>query len=253
MPTREEYFRDLEISQDVVLDRDLYHVIRVDGRAFHTVTKDMVRPADSVFMERMDTVAEYMCGEIQGAKLGFVQSDEISILVTSFGFKSQMWFGGLLRKWLSISAGMASSIMSTELGRPVQFDSRVLSLTRQDVIRYFLWRQGDCARNAIQAAAQHHIGHKNIHGSDRAKQLQQLQAAGINFADQYSQGFRNGRVIKPENAKYTATWTHKKTGELNSIEVDRQVWTSQEAPWFDWDTAGFLDVNVPLGPIKEQM
>ena len=252
MPTREEYFRDLETSTDVQLDRDLYHVIRVDGRAFHTVTKGMAFPMSPEFMKSMDTVAEYMCGEIQGAKLGFVQSDEISILVTSFGPKTQMWFGGVLRKWLSISAGMASAVMSTELGRPVQFDSRVISMNRTDVIRYFLWRQSDCARNAIQAAAQHHIGHKNIHGSDRAKQLQQLQAAGVNFTDQYPQEFRQGRVVLPEPAKYTATWTHKKTGEVNSVEVDRQVWTAQAAPWFDWDTAGFLDVNVPLGPIKEE-
>lgn len=253
MPTREEYFRSIETSADVQLDRDLYHVIRVDGRAFHTVTRDLEFPMDEGFMEQMDGVAQALCEQIQGAKFAFVQSDEISILVTSFGFKTQMWFGGLLRKWLSISAGLASAEMSLRMLTSVQFDSRVLSLSRTDALRYFLWRQGDCARNAIQAAAQHHIGHKNIHGADRAEQLQMLQAAGVNFMEKYPQEFRQGRVILPELSQVLVAFTHKKTEEFMTTQVERNWWRVQAAPWFDWDTAGFLDVNVPLGPIKEEV
>jgi tRNA(His) 5'-end guanylyltransferase len=246
-PTREEWFRAKEVENTSWLDRDHYQVIRVDGRAFHTFTRQQKfeKPMDKWFMGTMDLTAQTLCEEIQGAVFAYVQSDEISILVgPCANLKGQMWFGGQLRKWLSVGAGIASSVMSREWEARAVFDSRVLSLeARTDAIRYFLWRQSDCIRNAIQATAQHKVGHKKILGKDRVLQLRALEAAGVDYGA-LPQGWRNGRVIVPVQEMGTVTYTRKDTGEVQTTEVERNVWKIQDAPAFDWDEAGFLEATI---------
>lgn len=66
------------------LPRRTYTIIRVDGKAFHSYTRGLVRPFDEKLVNDMDETACYMCKNIQGAKFAFVQSDEISILLTDF-------------------------------------------------------------------------------------------------------------------------------------------------------------------------
>ena len=243
---REKFFRAREDEHSKWLPREDYHVIRVDGRAFHTFTRGMKRPFDVDFMANMDACARALCREVQGVVFAYVQSDEISLLVPPAAAPAaQLWFGGQLRKWLSVSAAVASARMTVGAGRMAQFDSRVLSLcSRQDVVRYFLWRQGDCARNAIQATAQHHVGHKKILGKDRVLQLRALEAAGVDY-NALPQGWRQGRVVMPELREEEVSFTHKKTGEVSTVQAVRTWWVSREAPWFDWDEKGFLEAMIP--------
>jgi len=57
-------------------------ILRLDGRAFHTLTRSLERPYDLKFIEMMNAVALDLCdNEIQNAKLAYLQSDEISILI----------------------------------------------------------------------------------------------------------------------------------------------------------------------------
>lgn len=244
---RESYFRALEQANTHTLDREAFQIIRVDGRAFHTLTRNMTKPYSTHFALAMNEAAQALCADIQGAVFAYVQSDEISVLVAPPATpQGQMWFGGQLRKWLSITAGIASATCTQELNKMAVFDSRVLSLgLRMDVLRYFLWRQSDCARNAIQATAQHHIGHKNIHGKDRTLQLQMLASAGVDYVSDYPQGWRQGRVLTPYTEPMTITFTHKRTGEVETADVERTQWRAQDAPWFDWDADGFLETVVP--------
>lgn len=243
------------------IPKDEYLVIRLDGRAFHSFTKGMSRPYSIAFMGSMDRVAVKLCEQIQGARFAYVQSDEISILVTSFGLKTQQWFGGSLRKTLSISAGLASSAMTLEWaaveesnptlnsdGSPSMphFDSRILTFReREDVFRYFFWRQSDAARNAIQMTAQHLYPHKALHGKDRYEQLRMIEAAEVDYEAHIPAGFRNGRVVEPEPQELTHTYIHKKTGEPETVVFTRNIWKASAAPWFDWDKAGYLDSLTP--------
>lgn len=66
------------------LPRRNYTIIRIDGKAFHTYTNGLNRPFDDGLINDMDETAKYLCKNIQGAKFGYVQSDEISILLTDF-------------------------------------------------------------------------------------------------------------------------------------------------------------------------
>ena len=90
------------------LPRRTYTIIRVDGKAFHSYTRGLIRPFDEKLVNDMDETACYMCKNIQGAKFAFVQSDEISILLTDFeGLTTDAWFDGNIQKMASVSASLA--------------------------------------------------------------------------------------------------------------------------------------------------
>ena len=77
----------------ISLPRRSYTIIRIDGKAFHTYTRGMISPFDDGLIADMDATAAYLCKNIMGAKFAFVQSDEISILLTDFeDIGTQSWF-----------------------------------------------------------------------------------------------------------------------------------------------------------------
>lgn len=59
-------------------------IIRLDGKSFHTFTKDLKKPFDTSFIGWMNETAIYLCENIQGAMIAYVQSDEISILINNY-------------------------------------------------------------------------------------------------------------------------------------------------------------------------
>src|SRR3954470_15437709 len=81
-----------------------YSMIRVDIRAAHTLLRGAAKPFDYDFMTAMDITAVALCEQVQNAVLGYVQSDEISVLAANFtGPDTQPWFGGNIQKQVSIS------------------------------------------------------------------------------------------------------------------------------------------------------
>ena len=87
-----------------------YTIIRVDGKAFHTYTKGLERPFDLKLISDMNETASFLCKNIQGAKFAFVQSDEISIVITDFeNINTDAWFDGNVQKITSISASLATA------------------------------------------------------------------------------------------------------------------------------------------------
>ena len=102
-------------------------IIRLDGKAFHTYTKGLDKPFDEGLIEDMAETARFLCSEIQGAKLAYVQSDEISILLTDYDkLGTDAWFDYNVQKIVSISASLATAkfnqlryIRSIKLGEEV--------------------------------------------------------------------------------------------------------------------------------------
>ena len=84
-------------------------VIRIDGKAFHTFTKNFQKPFDFILMESMKETTLKLCKNIQNAKLGYCQSDEISILLCDYdNLDTAAWFDNEVQKICSISASMAT-------------------------------------------------------------------------------------------------------------------------------------------------
>ena len=68
------------------------------------------KPFDEGLIDDMAETARFLCGEIQGAKCAYVQSDEISILLTDFDkLNTDAWFDYQVQKRTSVAASMASA------------------------------------------------------------------------------------------------------------------------------------------------
>jgi tRNA(His) guanylyltransferase len=205
------------------LPRRAYTIIRVDGKAFHTYTKGLNRPFDEGLIEDMNLTAAFLCKNIMGAKLAYVQSDEISILITDFDTQdTQAWFDYNIQKMTSIAASLATSEfnrlrierqfsvhMIDETGRAhyslnleemksikmAQFDARVFQIpSRIEVENYLIWRQQDAVRNSISSVAQSLYSHKELNGVKTNEMQEMIFQKGINWND-YDFRKKRGAVI----------------------------------------------------------
>jgi len=170
-------------------------IIRLDGRSFHTVTRKCEKPFDISLTKSMVETAFFLCQEIQGAKCAYLQSDEISILLTDFDtLTTQAWFDYGVQKMVSVSAGMASAKFSELWGSIAIFDSRVFNLPKEEVANYFIWRQKDWIRNSVQMLAQSHFSHKQLLNKGQVDMHEMLHGIGVNWADLHDR-WKNGTVI----------------------------------------------------------
>jgi tRNA(His) 5'-end guanylyltransferase len=213
-------------------------ILRVDGKSFHNYTKGCKRPVDENLVNCMNETAKYLCENIQGAKLGYVQSDEISILLTNYEtINTQSWFDNNLVKMVSISSALASakftSISDTIFGKPKMavFDSRAFVVPVNDVCNYFLWRQQDCTRNSVQMLARSLYSHKECNNKNNSQLQEMCFQKGINWNDCPTSQKRGRCIIKQYKVK---TGTNIKTGEQFSAE--RSSWeVDNEIPIFSLD------------------
>jgi tRNA(His) 5'-end guanylyltransferase len=171
-------------------------VLRLDGRAFHTFTRGLAKPYDLEFCKKMDKTAKYLCENIQGAEMAYVQSDEISILLHNYKrLNSEAWFNNEIQKMASISSGLASSYFTLNgYGKLAQFDSRSFVLPENEVCNYFIWRQQDWERNSIQMLAQSLYSHKELHGKNNNILQGMCFDKGENWND-LSTYLRRGRAV----------------------------------------------------------
>jgi tRNA(His) 5'-end guanylyltransferase len=93
----------------IYLTRRMPLIIRIDGNAFHTFTKGFAKPFDPIFMQAMQETMQKLCEKIQGCKVGYTQSDEISLLLIDYdNLDTDAWFDKNLQKTVSISASIAT-------------------------------------------------------------------------------------------------------------------------------------------------
>jgi tRNA(His) 5'-end guanylyltransferase len=201
------------------LPRRTYTIIRLDGKAFHTFTRGMDKPYDVSFIEAMNETAKYLCANVQGCKMAYVQSDEISLLLTDFErITTDAWFDGQIQKIVSVAASMATAKFNPSLQaiqtkynedpEPVwsridamvnaplaMFDARVFTIADPvEVENYFVWRQKDAVRNSLAMHAQSLFSHKELNGKSQANMHDMIVEKGENWNDLPS-GFKRGRTI----------------------------------------------------------
>lgn len=156
----DERMRMFEKNLDQYVMPGAYIVVRLDGRGFSKLTeKYFQKPFDVHFKELMEktTKAVLSCGFT--CLYGYSQSDEISLLFAP----NENTFGRKTRKINSTLASTASAAFTLELNKIMQkvqpeteedvlgtFDCRVIALpSPKDVMDYFVWRQNDGIRNAL--------------------------------------------------------------------------------------------------------
>jgi len=167
------------------LTRRVPVIMRLDGKAFHTVTKHCAKPFDSVLSLCMLNTAKALLKEVQGAKCAYKQSDEISILIADFDkLTTEAWFDYNIQKMTSVSAGIASATFSMDFmheeDKIAVFDSRVFNIPKEEVCNYFIWRQQDWIRNSVQMLARCHFSHKELHKKSNSDLHEMLHTKGVN-------------------------------------------------------------------------
>jgi tRNA(His) guanylyltransferase len=125
-------------------------VVRADGRNFRNTLLGLgfKKPYDSTFARAIADIAELFIKKSGLSPLfAYSFSDEISFLFTELSFE------GRVEKINSITASFLSSALTINLRleEPIAFDSRIVTLQKEDISAYFHWRQLEAWRNFVMS------------------------------------------------------------------------------------------------------
>lgn len=182
------------------LDPTLPIYARIDGRSFSRFTRGMARPFDPGMTAAMVETTKYLVYETH-ARMGYTQSDEISLVWLADGPDSDVLFSGKVQKMVSVLASMAAAKFARVCpsgyeDRVPHFDARVFQLPSLDeAANAFLWRAMDARKNAISMAAQAKFSHKQLFGKDQKAMLEMLAGAGIDF-EAFPECFTRGTFVR---------------------------------------------------------
>ena len=262
--------KNYENRTRILLPRRTYTLIRIDGKSFHSYTKGLKRPFDLGLIADMNETAIHLCKNIQGAVIGFVQSDEISILLTDFAkHETDAWFDGNIQKIVSVSASLAASKFNqlrwmryvneryseSSDGDPVSwewfegvrklkladFDARTFTIpSKSEVMNYMVWRQQDTVRNSISSVAQTLYSNNNeLKGKNVNVQKEMIFQKGQNWND-LDPTLKRGRFVYKKEIEITKNFNGEKLEE----PTKRNIWVAGECPTFTQDPT-FLDEIIP--------
>jgi len=222
-------------------------VIRLDGRSFSSYTSKMNRPFDERMVRAMVETTKALVKETN-AVVGYTQSDEITLILYSDNFDSQIWFDGKKNKTISCLASLCSVTFFKEIvsripekmdGPVPTFDCRAFNVPNKvEAVNSVLWREIDATKNAISMAARHYYSHSEIDGKTGSEKQELLFAKGINFND-YPSFFKRGTFIQRKKTvrKYTpdeiVVLPQKHNTRLNpDLEIERTDVVEVEMPPF---------------------
>ena len=256
--------------------------IRVDGRSFHTFTKGFQRPFDDMLIKTMQETAKYMCENIQGAKFAYVQSDEITIILTDYDtLETDCWFNYRTDKLCSIAASMATMIfnkifkekvenfieeggafslaqlnynqMKTEpylkaIEKGAMFDARCFNIPKEEVTNLIYWRQLDATRNSIQMVGQANFSHKELQNKS-CNDIQDMlhEQKGINWND-YPTVYKRGTACIKNRKIIKYLDEFKVTAKLiDSTKTENSWIIDTEMPILKGKDRAYVDDLVYIG------
>ena len=182
-------------------------IVRVDGKAFHTLTAKYDKPFDACFIQNMLDAAILTACEVQGFKLAYVQSDEISFLITDYDrIETDAYFDYNKSKLESVISSYATAYfnMNVNSSRKTNssiavFDGRAFNIPKEEIANYFLWRAKDWERNSIHMYLRCFYSDKEIRNKNREEQHEMLYAKGKNWATDLAPSRKNGHFIYKED------------------------------------------------------
>ena len=181
---------------------------RIDGRCFSSFTRYAKRPYDETITRMMIETTKFLVEETH-ARMGYTQSDEISLVWVQDSYDSEIFFCGKVQKLCSVLASMAAAkfgqlcltsynkeFHQQAMDSPPTFDCRVFQLpNRVEAANAFLWREKDATKNAVSMAARSFYSHKALHGKSSSEMQEMIFQKGQNFND-YPAFFKRGTFIR---------------------------------------------------------
>lgn len=229
--------RIYEQSIDQCILPDMYLVARLDGRSFSRLTKEVCNfeaPFDVRFRDMMvNTVKQLMdCGF--RVVYGFTESDEISLLF----HREEATFGRKVRKFNSILAGQASAAFSLQLGQVIAMDCRLVPLPSIEKVKdYFLWRQEDAHRNALNSHCYWMLRKEGMGAQDATAQLD---GKSISYKNEllFSRGINFDKLPAWQKRGIGVFWADVEKTGFNPITKQEVLTTRRELT---------VEYDLPLG------
>lgn len=215
-------------------------IIRLDGKAFHTFTRGLIKPFDKIMVNAMIDTTYDLCRNIQGCVFGYTQSDEITLVLCDYQtLDTSAWFEYQVQKMCSVAASMCTmyfnknfrywvdhfkstmidaasnrkylEVLQSKLDKAM-FDARCFNIPKEEVTNCVLWRQNDATRNSIQSVGQFYFSHKELqHKSCDEIQEMLFTQKGVNWNNLATNLKRGTAVVK----RYKM--------DSNGWEIDREM------------------------------
>lgn len=186
---------------------------RIDGKRFSKFTEGLPRPYDVRLSKLMVETTKYLVDETV-ARIGYTQSDEISLVWFDEDPKAQRFLDGRVQKLTSILASMTTAFFNKHLPAAIPeradalalFDCRVWAVpTKDEAANVLLWRELDATKNSVSMATRAHYPHAEVVDQNNAAMHELLFKKGVNWND-YPPFFKRGTFVRrqPLERAFTA-------------------------------------------------
>lgn len=193
--------------------RGLPLLARLDGRAFHTFTRDLERPYEHGMSIAMIETTRTLVHDMTPL-VGYTQSDEITLAwYEPSQSASDYAFDGRFQKLASVLAGMASARfcqlvrehLPQKANETPHFDCRIWQVpTLADAADVFIWREDDATKNSITMAAGAHYSDADLDGKNSSVKQELLWQMGVNWND-FPRFFKRGTYLQRRAFERTLT------------------------------------------------
>lgn len=233
-------------------ERGAIVLARIDGRSFSQWTRDLPRPYDPRLTALMTDTTRALVHET-GARFGYTQSDEITLVLHAEGEGSMLWFDGRVQKTVSQLAAFATGVFNVLLPtalpekaaqrtteRLPTFDARAWTVpSREAACETVLWRALDATRNSVAMAARARFSHREIDRKDTGQLRAMLAALGAPW-EAMPEVFRYGtmvqrrKVLRPFSVDEIEHLPPKHAARANpALTVERTDLVVRPLPRFD--------------------
>lgn len=158
-----------ESSYDYKILDKIPIIIRINGKNFSKLSKNLEKPFSNDLFKVMANAAMYSITEIQGVIFGYLHHDEITfVLRNDQTHETESWFGNRIQKINSIAVSTFTMafykfLLASELelsGDPT-FDCRAFGVPNiAEANNNIIWRQQDCLKESLRSACLYEIGSK---------------------------------------------------------------------------------------------
>lgn len=220
------------VATSQILDVSKPIMVRIDGRTFSTFTRRCEKPFDAKLSGAMRETTRWLVQETH-ARVGYVQSDEISLVFKATGPESSVLFDGKVQKLTSVLASMASAKFNNIFEHPngalAVFDARVWQVPDDtEAANAILWRVFDARKNAISSACRSLYSPKQMFKCGQARMKEMIfEALGREFEDAFHEDDRHGVFYARRPHVVTVV-----DGAMQPVEVVRSRVEKIDMPFF---------------------
>lgn len=186
---------------------------RIDGKRFSKFTEGLPRPYDVRLSKLMVETTKHLVDETV-ARIGYTQSDEISLVWFDDDPKAQTFLDRRVQKLTSILASMTTAFFNKHLAAAIPeradalalFDCRVWAVPSKDeAANVLLWRELDATKNSVSMATRAYYPHSEVVDRGNAEMHELLFKKGVNWND-YPPFFKRGTFVRrqPVERAFTA-------------------------------------------------